>query len=77
MARCGNQRTAIEIVLEPLSEHGLGSMAGAMQALRNESIEGEFSQIFALGRPPGIEARWMEVRRRGTFVPKFRYADRA
>jgi len=45
MAHQEGQRTAIEGVLELLSEHGLGAMAGAMQTLLNEAMKIERSEF--------------------------------
>lgn len=45
MAHHEGQRTAIESVLELLSEHGLGAMAGAMQTLLNEAMKIERSEF--------------------------------
>ena len=43
MAHHEEQPTAIESVLELLSEHGLGAMADAMQTLLNEAMKIEWS----------------------------------
>jgi transposase-like protein len=51
MARPEDQPTAIESVLELLSEHGLGAMAEAMQTLLNEAMKLE--QIEFLRAAPG------------------------
>ena len=45
MAHHEEQRTAIENVLELLSEHGLGAMAEAMQTLLNEAMKLERSEF--------------------------------
>ena len=45
MAHHEEQPTAIESVLEVLSEHGLGAMAGAMQTLLNEAMKLERSEF--------------------------------
>lgn len=45
MAHHEEQRTAIESVLELLSEHGLGAMAEAMQTLLNEAMKLERSEF--------------------------------
>ena len=51
MAHHEEQPTAIESVLELLSEHGLGAMAQAMQTLLNEAMKLERSSF--LGAGPG------------------------
>ena len=45
MAHHEEQPTAIESVLELLSEHGLGAMAEAMQTLLNEAMKLERSEF--------------------------------
>jgi len=45
MAHHEEQPTAIESVLELLSEHGLGAMAKAMQTLLNEAMKLERSEF--------------------------------
>lgn len=45
MAHHEDQPTAIESVLELLSEHGLGAMAEAMQTLLNEAMKLERSEF--------------------------------
>jgi hypothetical protein len=45
MAHHGEQPTAIESVLEMLSEHRLGAMAEAMRTLLNEAMKLERSEF--------------------------------
>jgi hypothetical protein len=45
MAHHEEQPTAIESVVELLSEHGLGAMAEAMQTLLNEAMKLERSEF--------------------------------
>jgi putative transposase len=49
MAHHEEQPTAIESVVELLSEHGLGAMAEAMQTLRNEAMKRERSEFLRAG----------------------------
>jgi hypothetical protein len=50
MAHHEEQPTAIESVLELLSEHGLGAMAEAMQTLLNEAMKLERSDFLLASR---------------------------
>jgi transposase-like protein len=57
MAHHGEQPTAIESVLELLSEHGLGAMAEAMQTLLNEAMKLERSEFLRAAPGERTEAR--------------------
>ncbi len=57
MAHHEDQPTAIESVLELLSEHGLGAMAEAMQTLLNEAMKLERSEFLRAGPGERSEER--------------------
>jgi transposase-like protein len=57
MAHHEDQPTAIESVLELLSEHGLGAMADAMQTLLNEAMKLERSEFLRAGPGERSEER--------------------
>ena len=54
MAHHEEQPTAIESVLELLSEHGLGAMAEAMQTLPNEAMKAVGKRIAGINAPFAI-----------------------
>jgi hypothetical protein len=57
MAHHEEQPTAIENVLEVLSEHGLGAMAEAMQTLLNEAMKLERSEFLRAAPGERTDAR--------------------
>jgi len=73
MAYHEEQPTAIESVLELLSEHGLGAMAEAMQTLLNEAMKLERSEFLRAApgeRAPGAAGSRSAGRRGAELLPE-------